>query len=99
MNSISFSLIIKTRGTTSDIRYVTAVIKRYYADIERINFDRDLDPNIVFFQIKTDRNSYREIYNTLEKSGYLLTSIKEPEFIRPENIYSREKQDYFRNTD
>ena len=82
MNSISFSLIIKTRGTTSDIRYVTAVIKRYYADIERINFDRDLDPNIVFFQIKTDRNSYREIYNTLEKSGYLLTSIKEPEFIR-----------------
>ena len=58
------------------------IITRYGGNINRINFDRRIDPQTVFFEVMCDRAAYREMAADLEKIGYLQTSLAPPSFLK-----------------
>ena len=75
-DNFSFAARIKE---SSNIRSIVAVINRHNALLDRVLYNSRLDNSIAFFEIS---GSSPELEQELEKSGYILSSITEPLFIK-----------------
>ncbi len=58
------------------------VIKRYDGNINRIQYDRRIDPGTVFFEVTASEASYEQITRDLAAIGYLQTSLKPVSFLK-----------------
>ncbi len=58
------------------------IIKKYEGNINRIQFDRRIDPATVFYEVTVSEESFRKITNDLSVIGYLQTSLKPLNFLK-----------------
>jgi glyoxylase-like metal-dependent hydrolase (beta-lactamase superfamily II) len=62
------------------------IVTRYQGNVDRIHYDRRIDPYTVFFEIRCDDPSYERIKKELELLGYLQDSLPVPSFLKF-NVY------------
>ncbi|NYT05112.1 MAG: MBL fold metallo-hydrolase [Methanomicrobiales archaeon] len=58
------------------------IITRYEGNINRIHFDRRIDPRTVFFEVTVPEEGYAAIRDQLALIGYLQTSLSTPSFLK-----------------
>lgn len=58
------------------------IIKRYNGNINRLQFDRRIDPGTVFYEVTATDDAYAAITRDLAAIGYLQTSIKPLDFLK-----------------
>ncbi len=58
------------------------IMKRYGGNIARIQYDRRIDPQIVFFEVRCSGAAYASIEKELASIGYLQTSLANPSVLR-----------------
>jgi len=58
------------------------IIKQYDGNINRIQFDRRIDPQTVFYEVTATEEAYENITRDLAAIGYLQTSIKPLDFLK-----------------
>jgi glyoxylase-like metal-dependent hydrolase (beta-lactamase superfamily II) len=58
------------------------IIKKYNGNINRIQFDRRIDPGTVFYEVTATDDAYRGITRDLAGIGYLQTSLKPLNFLK-----------------
>ena len=58
------------------------IIKKYEGNINRIQFDRRIDPATVFYEVTASEEAFRKITNDLSVIGYLQTSLKPLNFLK-----------------
>ncbi|MDO8871361.1 MAG: MBL fold metallo-hydrolase [Methanoregula sp.] len=68
--------------TPGSLHRAAEIIKKYDGNINRIQFDRRIDPGTVFYEITASEESYKKITQDLEQMGYLQTSIKPQSFLK-----------------
>ena len=68
--------------TPGSLHRAAEIIKKYDGNINRIQFDRRIDPGTVFYQVTATDESYRNITRDLEAIGFLQTRIKSLDFLK-----------------
>ena len=68
--------------TPGSLYRVAEIIKKYDGNINRIQFDRRIDPGTVFYEVTVSEESFKKISQDLEKIGYLQNSIKPVSFLK-----------------
>ena len=58
------------------------IIKKYEGNINRIQYDRRIDPATVFYEVTASDESFEKITRDLAKIGYLQTSLKPLNFLK-----------------
>jgi len=58
------------------------IIKKYEGNINRIQFDRRIDPATVFYEVTTSEEAFRKMTADLLAIGYLQTSLKPLNFLK-----------------
>jgi glyoxylase-like metal-dependent hydrolase (beta-lactamase superfamily II)/ACT domain-containing protein len=58
------------------------IIKKYEGNINRIQYDRRIDPKTVFYEVSASDESFDKITRDLVKIGYLQTSLKPLNFLK-----------------
>jgi glyoxylase-like metal-dependent hydrolase (beta-lactamase superfamily II)/uncharacterized protein with ACT and thioredoxin-like domain len=59
-----------------------AIIRQYAGNINRLQFDRRIDPATVFFEVTAKSDAYEKITQDLSAIGYLQTSIRPVSFLK-----------------
>jgi len=68
--------------TPGSLHRAAGIIKKYDGNINRIQFDRRIDPGTVFYEITATDDAYRGITKDLAEIGYLQTSLKPLNFLK-----------------
>lgn len=68
--------------TPGSLHRAAEIIKHYTGNINRIQFDRRIDPGTVFYEVTASEESYQRIVQDLEEIGYLQSSIKPQSFLK-----------------
>lgn len=68
--------------TPGSLHRAAEIIKKYDGNINRIQFDRRIDPGTVFYEVTASDSSYREIAGELASIGFLQTSLKPLDFLK-----------------
>ena len=68
--------------TPGSLHRAAEIIKKYDGNINRIQFDRRIDPGTVFYEVTATDECYREITRDLAGIGYLQTSLKPLNFLK-----------------
>jgi glyoxylase-like metal-dependent hydrolase (beta-lactamase superfamily II) len=76
------SFIARVPDLPGSLHRAAEIITRYSGNINRIQFDRRIDPYTVFFEVTTDEDSYRQITEELNAIGYLQSSLKPLSFLK-----------------
>jgi glyoxylase-like metal-dependent hydrolase (beta-lactamase superfamily II)/ACT domain-containing protein len=79
---IHYSFIARVPDKPGSLHKAAEIVKRYKGNINCIQFDRRIDPFIVFFEITAGEEDYRRIINDLDELGYLQTSLKPLSFLK-----------------
>ena len=69
-------------NTPGSLHRAAEIIKKYDANINRIQYDRRIDPATVFYEVTASREAFREITRDLAQIGYLQTSLKPLNFLK-----------------
>jgi glyoxylase-like metal-dependent hydrolase (beta-lactamase superfamily II) len=77
-----FAFIARMPDETGALHRAAAVCRQYAANINRLQYDRRIDPATVFFEVTADEKSYDTIARELAGIGYLQTSLKPPGFLK-----------------
>ena len=77
-----FFFIAHMPDTPGSLHRAAEIIKKYDGNINRIQFDRRIDPGTVFYEVTATDESYREITRDLAGIGYLQTSLKPLNFLK-----------------
>ena len=77
-----FFFIAHMPDTPGSLHHAAEIIKKYDGNINRIQFDRRIDPGTVFYEVTATNESYREITRDLAEIGYLQTSLKPLNFLK-----------------
>jgi len=78
----NFSFVAHMPDTPGSLHRAAEIIKKYDGNINRIQFDRRIDPGTVFYEVTASEDSYAAITRDLAAIGYLQTSIKPPDFLK-----------------
>ncbi|OPY34075.1 MAG: Hydroxyacylglutathione hydrolase [Methanomassiliicoccales archaeon PtaU1.Bin124] len=62
------------------------IVKRYKGNIERIHYDRRIDPYVVFFEVTCTEREYDSLTEELKAIGYLQTALNKLGFLKF-NVY------------
>ncbi|MDY9927382.1 MBL fold metallo-hydrolase [Methanosarcina sp.] len=81
-----FSFIACMPDKPGALHRAAEIITRYEGNINRIQYDRRIDRNIVFFEVATASKAYEKIREELERIGYLQTSLQPVAFLKF-NVY------------
>lgn len=81
-----FSFIACMPDKPGALHRAAEIITRYEGNINRIQYDRRIDRNIVFFEVTGVSQAYEKIREELEKIGYLQTSLQPVAFLKF-NVY------------
>lgn len=68
--------------TPGSLHRAAEIIKKYEGNINRIQFDRRIDPGTVFYEVTASEVAYAAMTRDLSAIGYLQTSIKPPDFLK-----------------
>jgi glyoxylase-like metal-dependent hydrolase (beta-lactamase superfamily II) len=77
-----FFFIAHMPDTPGSLHRAAEIIKKYDGNINRIQFDRRIDPGTVFYEVTASDESYRKMTGDLERIGYLQTSLKPLNFLK-----------------
>jgi len=77
-----FSFIARVPDKPGSLHQAAEIVKRYQGNINRIQFDRRIDPFIVFFEMTAGEGDYRKIIRDLGELGYLQTSLQALSFLK-----------------
>ena len=77
-----FSFIAHMPDTPGSLHRAAEIIKKYEGNINRIQFDRRIDPGTVFYEVTATDDAYRSITRDLAGIGYLQTSLKPLNFLK-----------------
>lgn len=68
--------------TPGSLHRAAEIIKKYDGNINRIQFDRRIDPGTVFYEVTATDESYQKMTGDLAGIGYLQTSLKPLNFLK-----------------
>jgi glyoxylase-like metal-dependent hydrolase (beta-lactamase superfamily II) len=77
-----FSFIAHMPDTPGSLHRAAEIIKKYEGNINRIQFDRRIDPGTVFYEVTATEDAYSSITRDLAGIGYLQTSLKPLNFLK-----------------
>ncbi|MDD1692477.1 MAG: MBL fold metallo-hydrolase [Methanoregula sp.] len=77
-----FSFIAHMPNTPGSLHRAAEIIKKYDANINRIQYDRRIDPATVFYEVTASKEAFRDITRDLAQIGYLQTSLKPLNFLK-----------------
>ena len=77
-----YSFIAHMPDYPGTLQRTAGIIKKYEGNINRIQFDRRIDPCTVFFEVTATEASYDHITRDLASLGYLQTSLKSLNFLK-----------------
>jgi glyoxylase-like metal-dependent hydrolase (beta-lactamase superfamily II)/uncharacterized protein with ACT and thioredoxin-like domain len=81
-----FSFIACMPDEPGALHRAAEIITRYEGNIKRIQYDRRIDRNTVFFEVAAASKAYEKIREELERIGYLQTSLHPVAFLKF-NVY------------
>jgi glyoxylase-like metal-dependent hydrolase (beta-lactamase superfamily II) len=68
--------------TPGSLHRAAEIIQQYDGNINRIQFDRRIDPGTVFYEVTATDDAYANITRELAAIGYLQTSLKPLDFLK-----------------
>jgi glyoxylase-like metal-dependent hydrolase (beta-lactamase superfamily II)/ACT domain-containing protein len=68
--------------TPGSLHRAAEIIKKYEGNINRIQYDRRIDPTTVFYEVTASEETFRKITKDLAEKGYLQTSLKPLNFLK-----------------
>lgn len=77
-----FQFIAHMPDTPGTLHQAAEIIKKYNGNINRIQFDRRIDPGTVFYEVTGTDASYRKMTGDLERIGFLQTSLTPLNFLK-----------------
>jgi glyoxylase-like metal-dependent hydrolase (beta-lactamase superfamily II) len=77
-----FSFVARMPDEPGALHRAAALCHCYAANINRLQYDRRIDPATVFFEVTADEKSYKNIVDELAKIGYLQISLKPLSFLK-----------------
>jgi glyoxylase-like metal-dependent hydrolase (beta-lactamase superfamily II)/ACT domain-containing protein len=77
-----FLFIAHMPDTPGSLHRAAEIINKYDGNINRIQFDRRIDPGTVFYEVTASDESYRKMTGDLETIGFLQTSLKPLNFLK-----------------
>jgi hypothetical protein len=77
-----FSFVARMPDETGSLHRAAAICRHYAANINRLQYDRRIDPSTVFFEVTADEKSIENIERELAGIGYLQTSLKSISFLK-----------------
>jgi glyoxylase-like metal-dependent hydrolase (beta-lactamase superfamily II) len=77
-----YSFIARMPNHPGALHRAAEIVQRHNGNINRINYDRRIDPQTVFFEVGCTPNSYRWIEEELQEIGYLQTGLKTLSYLK-----------------
>ena len=77
-----FTFLARVPDEPGSLQRAATVIKKYGGNINRLQFDRRIDPYSVFFEVTATDESYGRITSDLASLGFLQTSLKPMSFLK-----------------
>ena len=77
-----YSFVAHMPDEPGSLHRAAEIIKQYDGNINRIQFDRRIDPGTVFYEVTATEESYRKIMDDLARIGYLQTSLVTLDFLK-----------------
>jgi glyoxylase-like metal-dependent hydrolase (beta-lactamase superfamily II) len=74
--------IAKMPNEPGALHRAAEIIKRRGGNIDRIQYDRRIDPNVVFFEVRCEDDEFLLIKDELRQIGFLQTSLAAPPFLK-----------------
>ena len=68
--------------TPGSLHRAAEIIQKYTANINRIQYDRRIDPATVFYEVTASEEAFSRITRDLKQIGYLQTSLKPLNFLK-----------------
>jgi glyoxylase-like metal-dependent hydrolase (beta-lactamase superfamily II) len=78
----TFSFIARMPDDPGALHRAAEIIKKHGGNIHRVDYDRRIDPHIVFFQVDADEGAPEYITKDLKAVGYLQTSLATLRFLK-----------------
>ncbi len=69
-------------NTPGSLHRAAEIIQKYDGNINRIQYDRRIDPSTVFYEVTASEDAFRQITEDLTRIGYLQTSLKPLDFLK-----------------
>jgi glyoxylase-like metal-dependent hydrolase (beta-lactamase superfamily II) len=69
-------------NTPGSLHRAAEIIQKYDGNINRIQYDRRIDPATVFYEVTASDDAFRKITRDLTHIGYLQTSLKPLNFLK-----------------
>lgn len=82
MTAQKYYFIARMPDDPGALHRAAEIVKRYEGNIERIHYDRRIDPYVVFFEVICGQNEYDAIARELKEIGYLQTSLAKLGFLK-----------------
>jgi glyoxylase-like metal-dependent hydrolase (beta-lactamase superfamily II) len=76
------SFITRMPDEPGALHRAASIARRYGGNINRLHYDRRIDPATVFFEITAEEEAYHRILEELDAIGYLQTSLRPSGFLR-----------------
>jgi glyoxylase-like metal-dependent hydrolase (beta-lactamase superfamily II) len=80
MTRVSF--VTRMPNKPGALHRAAEIVKRYRGNISRIQYDRRIDPQTVFFEVTCTPGAYENITEELAAIGYLQTSLETLSFLK-----------------
>jgi glyoxylase-like metal-dependent hydrolase (beta-lactamase superfamily II)/ACT domain-containing protein len=77
-----YSFIAHMPDKPGSLHRAAEIIKKYDGNINRIQFDRRIDPGTVFYEVTASGESYNRITADLAQIGFLQTSLTTLDFLK-----------------
>jgi glyoxylase-like metal-dependent hydrolase (beta-lactamase superfamily II) len=82
MSAQKYYFIARMPDEPGALHTAAEIVKRYQGNIERIHYDRRIDPYVVFFEVTCEASEYEAIERELKAIGYLQTSLTKLGFLK-----------------
>jgi hypothetical protein len=76
-----FPIVARMPDEPGALHRAASLCHRYAANINRLQYDRRIDPATVFFEVTADKKSCNNIVHELAGMGYLRISLKPPGWV------------------
>ncbi len=76
------SFVARMPNEPGALHIAAAVLKRHNGNIERIQYDTRIDPNIVFFELSAEGDDLQAALDELDAMGYLRRSLPVPAYLK-----------------
>lgn len=77
-----YSFVAHIPDTRQSLQTASEIIFKNHGNINRIHYDRQIDPHTSFIEVTCTRESYQAIRDDLISAGFLRTSIKSLPFLK-----------------